>query len=46
MFFIGHQGEEFAYIVNKAHIQHTVGLVQYQDIKVAKISGSLVNVIK
>ena len=43
---LGHQGQHFFDVVNKAHVQHAVGFVQDQDLHLRQVQRALLRVVQ
>ena len=46
LFLLGHQGQHFFDVVDKAHVQHAVGLVEHQDLDLAQVQRALARVVQ
>jgi hypothetical protein len=42
----GQQGEDLADVVDEAHVEHAIGLVQHQDLDLLQVDGPLLHVVE
>ena len=46
LFVFGHQGQDFFHVMNKAHVEHSVGFVQHQNFNAGQIEQALALQVK
>ena len=46
LFVLGHQGQDFFHVMNKAHVEHSVGFVQHQNFNAGQIEQALALQVK